>query len=128
MAARSPFVCDAFSKGGFSRLSGNSCNWVPYNLNVPRTFKFTLLVFGALPQDPAAFRRAKLLIAIAVSLEDKVFQLLCVMDEGIGAVFFELFFVPEAPGDAGGEEAGVLPGLHINAAVADVQAFGGGDA
>ena len=50
------------------------------------------------------------------------------MDEGIGAVFFELFFVPEAPGDAGGEEAGVLPGLHINAAVADVQAFGGGDA
>ena len=50
------------------------------------------------------------------------------MDEGIGAVFFELFFVPEAPGDAGGEETGVLPGLHINAAVADVQAFGGGDA
>ena len=30
VAARSPFVCDAFSKGGFSRLSGNSCNEVPY--------------------------------------------------------------------------------------------------
>ena len=50
------------------------------------------------------------------------------MDEDIGAVFFKLFFVSEAPGDTGGEEACVLPGLHINAAVADVQAFGGGDA
>ena len=31
------------------------------------------------------------------------------MDKGIGAVFFELFFVPEAPGDAGSEEAAFCP-------------------
>ena len=33
------------SKGGFGRLLGNPCNWVPYGLNVPRTFKPTFLVF-----------------------------------------------------------------------------------
>ena len=27
-------------------LSGNPCNWVPYDLNVPRTFKSTFLVFA----------------------------------------------------------------------------------
>ena len=46
----------------------------------------------------------------------------------VGAGGFQLCAATEAPGDTGGEEAGVLPGLHINAAVADVQAFGGGDA
>jgi hypothetical protein len=27
-------------------LSGNPCNWVSYNLNVPRTFKSTFLVLS----------------------------------------------------------------------------------
>lgn len=37
--------CVRFLKGGFGRLLGNPCNWVPYGLNVPRTFKPTFLVF-----------------------------------------------------------------------------------
>ena len=27
-------------------LSENPCNWVPYDLNIPRTFKSTFLVFA----------------------------------------------------------------------------------
>ena len=122
-----------FLKAALAAFQGTHATGFPTLKTSTGRFKLPSEFLGRCPKTPPplkrrAKRRAKLLIAIAVSLEDKVFQLLCVMDEGIGAVFFELFFVPEAPGDASGEEAGVLPGLHINAAVADVQAFGGGDA
>ena len=118
-----------FLKAALAAFQGTHATGFPTLKTSTGRFKLPSEFLGRCPKTPPPLkRRAKLLIAIAVSLEDKVFQLLCVMDEGIGAVFFELFFVPEAPGDAGGEEAGVLPGLHINAAVADIQAFGGGDA
>ena len=36
-----------YKKGGLvTALSGNPCNWVPYDLNIPRTFKSTFLVFA----------------------------------------------------------------------------------
>ena len=118
-----------FLKAALDAFQGTHATGLPTLKTSTGRFKLPSEFLGRCPKTPPPLkRRAKLLIAIAVSLEDKVFQLLCVMDKGIGAVFFELFFAPEAPGDAGGEEAGVLPGLHINAAVADIQAFGGGDA